>query len=73
MVVYFRQGYLQSTIGNGTRSSAATAYLNPSVLARPNLEVVLNTRVTRVLLNSSAGKAKSFRRVELLSGMWPRL
>ncbi|KAF8883634.1 aryl-alcohol oxidase-like protein [Gymnopilus junonius] len=61
-------GYLQSTIGNGTRSSAATAYLNPSVVARPNLEVVLNTHVTRVLQATNTGNSKSFRRVELKSG-----
>ncbi|KAF8872219.1 aryl-alcohol-oxidase from pleurotus Eryingii [Mucidula mucida] len=40
-------GYVQSAVGNGTRSSAATAYLQP-VLERPNLDVVILTRVTRV-------------------------
>ncbi len=38
---------MQSAVGNGTRSSAATAYLQP-VLERPNLDVVILTRVTRV-------------------------
>ncbi|KAF9018255.1 aryl-alcohol-oxidase from pleurotus Eryingii [Hymenopellis radicata] len=40
-------GYLSSSVGNGTRSSAATAYLQP-VIERENLEVVVSTRVTRV-------------------------
>ncbi|KAF8880824.1 aryl-alcohol oxidase [Gymnopilus junonius] len=61
-------GYLQSTIGNGTRSSSAIAYLTPSVQARPNLQIVLNTRVTRVLQTNPIGGSKSFRQVELSTG-----
>ncbi|KAF8883635.1 pyranose dehydrogenase [Gymnopilus junonius] len=61
-------GWLQSTIGNGERSSAATAYLTPSVVARPNLEIVLNTRVTRVLEVASEGQIKAFRQVQLSTG-----
>ncbi|KAF9002519.1 pyranose dehydrogenase [Cyathus striatus] len=36
-------------IGNGVRSSSATAYLSPKYIERPNLHVLVNTRVTRVL------------------------
>ncbi|TFK19281.1 pyranose dehydrogenase [Coprinopsis marcescibilis] len=39
----------QSTIANGERSSAATAYLDDKVRARPNLTILLNTYITRVL------------------------
>ncbi|TEB27555.1 pyranose dehydrogenase [Coprinellus micaceus] len=40
---------MQSTIGHGERSSAATAYLGSQVRDRPNLTILLNTYITRVL------------------------
>ncbi|KAJ7873496.1 aryl-alcohol oxidase-like protein [Mycena olivaceomarginata] len=46
-------GWLQETIGGGERSSAATAYLSSRFLARPNLHIVLNTRVLRLLGNNN--------------------
>ncbi|PPQ93564.1 hypothetical protein CVT25_005556 [Psilocybe cyanescens] len=36
-------------IGNGTRSSSATAYLSKMFTSRPNLHVLLNTKVKRIL------------------------
>ena len=39
------------TIGNGTRSSAAYAYLAPTYSSRDNLHVVVNHRVTKLLEN----------------------
>ncbi|KAJ3564744.1 hypothetical protein NP233_g8092 [Leucocoprinus birnbaumii] len=48
-------GWLQSTIGHdGTRSSAATTYLDDATRARRNLHIVTNTFVTRVLPSSDA-------------------
>ncbi|EPQ50282.1 alcohol oxidase [Gloeophyllum trabeum ATCC 11539] len=41
-------GWVQNTIRDGTRASAAYAYLTDSVLARSNLDVVVNTRVTKL-------------------------
>ncbi|EJT99617.1 glucose dehydrogenase [Dacryopinax primogenitus] len=41
----------------GHRSSAATAYLTPDVLARPNLTVVTSTLTTRVLLSRDGKRA----------------
>ena len=41
-------GRLQMTIRNGRRCSGSTGYLRP-VLSRPNLDVMVNTHVTRVL------------------------
>ncbi|KAH8079096.1 aryl-alcohol-oxidase from pleurotus Eryingii [Cristinia sonorae] len=41
-------GYMQSTVGEGERSSGATAYLNP-VFDRSNLDVLVNTRVTKLI------------------------
>ena len=40
----------------GQRSSAATAYLPPAVQRRPNLTIALETRVTRILFDTSSGK-----------------
>ncbi|KAJ6451318.1 alcohol oxidase [Mycena sanguinolenta] len=42
-------GWMQATIKDGTRSSSATSYLAPEFINRPNLHVLLNARVTRVL------------------------
>lgn len=42
-------GWAQSTIGGGARSSSATAYLSATYQARPNLDVILNTQVTKLL------------------------
>ncbi|KZV86943.1 pyranose dehydrogenase [Exidia glandulosa HHB12029] len=38
-----------TSIRDGTRSSAASAYLTPEVLARPNLHVLVNAHVARVV------------------------
>ena len=43
-------GRLQMTIGQGRRSSSATAYLRPA-LGRPNLTVMTDTLVTRLLID----------------------
>ncbi|KAK7054492.1 hypothetical protein VNI00_003690 [Paramarasmius palmivorus] len=44
-------GWGQYSIGGGVRNSAATAYLQPAI-NRPNLDVLINTRVTKVLSSS---------------------
>jgi choline dehydrogenase-like flavoprotein len=44
-------GWVQSTIKNGSRSSAATSYLSPSFIVRPNLHILLHARVTRLITN----------------------
>ncbi|KAJ6535897.1 pyranose dehydrogenase [Mycena vulgaris] len=46
-------GWLQETIGGGERSSAATAYLAPRFQRRPNLYILLNAQVSRLLANES--------------------
>lgn len=46
-----------STIGNGTRSSSATAYLAPNYVSRPNLHVVVDHRVTRLLVTNQSGRS----------------
>ncbi|KAG2004659.1 aryl-alcohol oxidase [Coprinopsis cinerea AmutBmut pab1-1] len=57
--------WLQSSIGDGERSSAAVSYLAPKHLERRNLHVVVNTRVTRVLPSNSKGLRLAFRAVEV--------
>ncbi|KAJ7586731.1 hypothetical protein C8J56DRAFT_1014658 [Mycena floridula] len=42
-------GWVQYTIKDGARSSSSTSYLAPKYRNRPNLHIVLNARVTRVL------------------------
>ncbi|KAJ7768752.1 aryl-alcohol oxidase precursor [Mycena olivaceomarginata] len=46
-------GWLQETIGGGERSTAATSYLSPEVQQRPNLHILLNARVFKLLANKS--------------------
>ncbi|EAU87895.1 aryl-alcohol oxidase [Coprinopsis cinerea okayama7 len=58
--------WIQSTIGNGERSSAATAYLSQSVRDRPNLTILTNTYTTRVL-PTGLSILKDFRTVEFAS------
>ncbi|KAL4264950.1 GMC oxidoreductase family protein [Pleurotus pulmonarius] len=56
-------GWTQSAIANGTRQSAATAYLGP-VLFRSNLDVLINTQVTRLIQTGRVGGKPDFRSVE---------
>ncbi|KAJ7733598.1 aryl-alcohol oxidase precursor [Mycena olivaceomarginata] len=62
-------GWVQSSIKNGSRSSSATSYLAPRYLSRPNLHVVLNTLVTRVLQSGHDSRTgnPTFRTVEYAS------
>ncbi|KAG7446883.1 aryl-alcohol-oxidase from pleurotus Eryingii [Guyanagaster necrorhizus] len=48
-------GYVQNAIGNGSRSSAATAYLLP-IVDRCNVDVIVSTRVTKILGSSVASE-----------------
>jgi choline dehydrogenase len=56
---------MQSTIGNGERSSASTAYLTPKVRERPNLTILVNTYITRVLPVRTTGHVPDIRTVEV--------
>ncbi|KIK60975.1 hypothetical protein GYMLUDRAFT_43513 [Collybiopsis luxurians FD-317 M1] len=49
-------GWLQATINGGNRSSAATSYLGPKYINRPNLHVLINTRVTRIIQSPNTSK-----------------
>jgi len=48
-------GFRQGTIWNGIRVSTASAYLRPA-MRRPNLELMMNTRTRRVLLDERVAR-----------------
>lgn len=56
-------GWLQSSIGSGARSSSATAYLTQA-LERPNIDVIIETQVTR-LIQTDHSNPPVFRGVEI--------
>lgn len=49
--------YVQANTLKGHRHSAATAFIDPIVQKRPNLHVLLEARVTRVLIDLATRKA----------------
>lgn len=53
-------------IGNGTRSSSSAAYLTP-VLNRPNLHVLIDNTVTRLVQSGSTKGTPVFNKVEFAS------
>ena len=56
--------WLQSSTGNGIRNAAATAYLGPA-LSRPNLDVLVETQVTKLIQTGISLEGKPvFRGVE---------
>ncbi|RXW22513.1 hypothetical protein EST38_g3334 [Candolleomyces aberdarensis] len=57
--------WMQSTIGNGERSSAATAYLGSDVRERPNLTILVNTYVTRLLPVKASNRSLDVRSIEI--------
>ena len=54
---------MQSTIGNGTRSSAATAYLEPA-FNRTNLDILIENTVTRLIQSGQTADGPEFKTVE---------
>ena len=60
-------GYLQSTIGNGERSSGATAYVDP-ILERENLNVLIQTQVTRIVQTGEEDGKPVFREIQAAQG-----
>jgi choline dehydrogenase-like flavoprotein len=52
-------GYLQQSINNGRRCSAATAYLTPA-RTRPNLRVITGAMVTRVVFDGKRARGVEY-------------
>lgn len=49
--------YVQATTLRGRRHSAATAFIDPIALNRPNLHILMEARVTKVLIDPATKKA----------------
>ncbi|KAJ7613818.1 aryl-alcohol oxidase precursor [Mycena polygramma] len=61
-------GWLQSTIGHGMRSSSATGYLEPAIMQRPNLDVLLHARVAKLVNVTQRGGSPAFGGVQFRYG-----
>ncbi|KAJ7618659.1 aryl-alcohol oxidase [Roridomyces roridus] len=58
-------GWAQNTIGNGARSSSAVSYLAAEFIDRPNLHVLINAQVSRILpANNHSSGLVHFNQVE---------
>lgn len=55
--------WAQSAIGRGKRSSSATTYLS-SAINRPNLDVLLNAQVTKLVRTGTVNEKPAFRGVQ---------
>lgn len=60
-------GWSMGTIGGGKRSSAATAYLQSGQINRPNLHVLINAQVTKLVKTGIVSGLPSFRSVQFAS------
>ncbi|TFK37746.1 alcohol oxidase [Crucibulum laeve] len=58
-------GWLQSTMGGGSRSSSSTAYLRPALSSRKNLDVLIQTRATKLIKTGSSNGVPQFRSLEV--------
>lgn len=56
-------GWVQSSMHGGTRVSSSTSYL-AAASGRPNLTVLINAMVTKLLPTGGSGGLESFRRVQ---------
>ncbi|KAI0064427.1 alcohol oxidase [Artomyces pyxidatus] len=56
-------GWVQYTIGGGQRASSFTSYIQPA-LSRSNLDVLINTQVTKVMQTGTSGGLPVFRGVQ---------
>ena len=59
-----RPAYMHSAIGGGQRSHAANAYLHP-IDNRTNLDILINTQVTRLIRSGTDRGVPAFRQVSL--------
>ncbi|KAJ6452274.1 aryl-alcohol oxidase precursor [Mycena sanguinolenta] len=65
-------GWLQSTIDSlGQRSTSATSYLGPKFINRPNLHVLVQAQVSRLI--QTASNPPTFKSVEFMQGKATKL
>ncbi|KAI0033375.1 alcohol oxidase [Vararia minispora EC-137] len=57
-------GFSQGTVLNGSRDSSAIAFLMPALNAFPNLDILLNAQVSKLIRTGSEGNVPVFRGVE---------
>ncbi|KAJ7061182.1 aryl-alcohol oxidase-like protein [Mycena amicta] len=53
--------WLETTVGNGMRSTSASAYIHPAVNTRSNLDILIGTQVTKLVQTAT----KTFRGVQV--------
>lgn len=58
-------GWAQSSMSKGVRASSSTSYL-AAANSRPNLTVLINAMVTKLLPTGASGGLRSFRNVEFV-------
>lgn len=63
-------GWLQSTIGEGKRSTSATSYLAPKFVQRNNLHVLLHAQVSRLVDPDKSKGVVTFGGVQFLQGIY---
>ena len=63
MLTGARSALIQATVGGGQRSSSAVAYLEPA-LERPNLHVLIENTVTRLIQTAPVDGKPTFKKVE---------
>jgi choline dehydrogenase len=56
-------GWVQTSVGNSTRSSSSTAYLHPALAQRTNLHLVIETQAIRLIMTDKDTSA--FRGVQI--------
>ncbi|KAH9054134.1 aryl-alcohol-oxidase from pleurotus Eryingii [Lactarius vividus] len=57
-------GWSQFSVANGTRVSAGTAYLEPALASLSNIDLLVNTQVTKIFQTGTQGKCPIFRGVQ---------
>jgi choline dehydrogenase-like flavoprotein len=60
-------GWVQATVGNGKRSSSATAYLAPNFVNRSNLDVLLHAQALKLVHNGTLNGLPRFTAVTFAS------
>ncbi|KAH9177980.1 aryl-alcohol-oxidase from pleurotus Eryingii [Lactarius sanguifluus] len=60
-------GWSQFSVANGTRVSAGTAYLEPALASRSNIDLLVNTQVTKIFQTGTQGKRPIFRGIALIN------
>ncbi|KAJ7143312.1 aryl-alcohol oxidase-like protein [Mycena crocata] len=54
-------GWLHTSVGKGDRTTSASAYLHPALNSRSNLDLLIDTQVTKLVSTSGARKFKGVR------------